>query len=237
MWSKKELFKYTTTNLVLLIISLLTVQNMHAAELEYKQEIGLQGGFGYYIGDATQHSFHDIREAYGVQWRYKFDYRWALQVKGQSQRIGFSMPHTKAVNTNQLWSVDAVGEFNFFRFGQAQYDERIKQITPYIFLGVGVSAHEGVREINDSPRAGEWRVSAYIPLGIGLKWRFAKRWGLQVAWQQNVYLADGLENVVPYFNPNKMNGTNILWNDLTSSFTVGIVFEIGKTEEICRTCR
>ena len=53
----------------------------------YLCEIGLQAGCGYYVGDATPHIFTNPREAYGIHFRYKFTKRWALQVKGLTQRI------------------------------------------------------------------------------------------------------------------------------------------------------
>ena len=55
--------------------------------MPYLCEIGLQGGFGYYVGDATHHIFMNPREAYGIHFRYKFTKRWAIQAKVSGQRI------------------------------------------------------------------------------------------------------------------------------------------------------
>ena len=60
-----------------------------ASITEYACEVGLQMGLGYYVGDATKVIFMNPREAYGAQFRYKFDLRWAIQVKAQRQRIAF----------------------------------------------------------------------------------------------------------------------------------------------------
>ncbi len=246
-------FKKEIVCIVMLILAPLSVSYMHADERDYLLELGVQGGIGYYVGDGTQHIFNNICEAYGAQFRYKIDERWALQLKGQGQRIAFSMPETGSIQRNQLINIDAVAEFNFFRFGKKQYNEQVKQITPYIFLGVGVAAYPGIKKEIKTDKFGDpvldadgnpiilstpnqTSAAAYLPFGIGLKWKFAKQWGLQVAWQQNLYFADNLENVVAYNNPNELNGTNILWNDFTSSFTIGIVFEFAKKQKICRTC-
>ena len=87
-------------------------------------------------------------------------------------------------------------------------------------------------------------VAVYVPVGIGLKWKFANRWQLQVAWQHQVYLSDNVEGYLPNIdfkegdrlteithgvldNSHDLNGFNILNNDLTSSLTVGIVYEFG----------
>ena len=37
-------------------------------------------------------------------------------------------------------------------------------------------------------------------------------------------------------NSNDMNGFNILNNDLTSSLTIGVVFEFGTREKMCYFC-
>jgi hypothetical protein len=183
----------------------------------YHCEVGVQAGAGYYVGELAQHVFQNTREVYGAQFRYKFDQRWALQTKLQCQNV-LGAP---------LLGLDVVGEFNFFRFGSRGYDYRVKQITPFILAGVGASWNLKER----------WGV--YLPVGIGLKWKFADRWQLQAAWQHNVYLynGDGLEGVVDYDDTHGLNGSNIMNNDITSSVTVGVVFEFGKGKKICAFCR
>ena len=53
----------------------------------YRLEVGLQAGAAYYAGELAPHAFMSTAEAYGVQARVKIDPRWALQVKGQRQRV------------------------------------------------------------------------------------------------------------------------------------------------------
>ena len=156
-----------------------------AQELPYLCEIGLQAGAGYYVGDAAPHIFMNPREAYGIHFRYKFTKRWAIQAKVSGQRItgyDYSMDGVRQTTKweNRLYSADVMAEFNFFRFSSSnEYDKRIKPYTPYIFLGLGVSYYGSV--------------APYVPLGIGFKWKFSDRCGLNVAWQHNIYMADNLE--------------------------------------------
>lgn len=227
--------KRVTYRLIMLIICLSSVSVLHAEELRYLCEAGMQGGLSYYVGDATQHIFMNPRYAAGAQFRYKFTPRWALQVKGQWQQIKFPAPDEQGTpvkgsfQENKIVSIDATAEFNFFRFGERQYDSRIKSLTPYIFLGFGMGLYNDYRQ-----------TGAYIPFGLGLKWKFSQRFGLNIAWQHQFFFTDNLENNVLYDNyPNdyKMNGNNILKNDLTSTLTLGIVFEFGKQKVVCRRCR
>jgi len=105
-------------------------------------EFGIEGGCGYYIGDATSLPFQHVREAYGVNFRYRFDQRWALMVKGLAHRIMGGFPEKTGAGdqlwSNQLVNIDVDAEFNFFRFGAKTYDKRVKPITPYILCGVGM---------------------------------------------------------------------------------------------------
>lgn len=209
----------------------------------YRVEIGIQAGCGYYVGDATTHIFNNVREAYGAHMRYKFDYRWALQVKGLHHVIrgpimvlerdgvvddkGYDAQWVKVGDwQNKMINLDVMAEFNFFRFGVEEYDRRVKPITPYIFAGIGMSLH-GMNYR---------KVGAYFPFGFGLKWKFAHRWGLNLAWQHNLYFADNIEGADDWANKWDLNGSNILNFDLTGQLTLGIVFEFAREKKVCRWC-
>ena len=224
-------------------------------ERMYRCELGLQGGCGYYAGDATEYVFQDVREAYGLHFRYKFDQRWALQVKGLAHHIKgqFTAEEAEMVRPGdrtsfqasedatiigqpwetQMVNVDVVGEFNFFRFGVRQYDERIKSITPYIGVGIGIGM---CMEPNWAWRGYSPVVQVYVPFVVGVKWKIADRWQLQAAWQHNVYFADNLEGIEELNNAHQLNGSNFLNNDVTSQLTVGIVFEFAQDRKICALC-
>ena len=209
-----------------------------ALEVPYLCEIGLQGGAGYYVGDAVPHIFMSVREAYGIHFRYKFTKRWALQAKFSGQRITGNQYTIKGEKldskwSNRLYNVDVMAEFNFFRFGEAnKYDKRIKPYTPYIFLGLGVGMY------NDMTDGGTKKVTAagYMPFGIGFKWKFADRVGLNIAWQHNVYFSDDLEAQNTLNDKHHLNGWNWMNCDLTGMVTVGIVFEFAKAPKACRIC-
>mgnify|MGYP002622585395 CR=1 FL=1 len=208
--------------------------SLHAEQLPYTCDIGVQGGIGYYVGDAQHHIFLYPREVYGGQFRYKFNNRWAIQVKGQYQRVDFTVRSTVANVEDQrlmndMIGIDAVGEFNFFRYGERTIDTRIKPITPYIFLGLGFALSADY----DDPYS---LFSLYLPLGVGMKWRFAPRWQLIVSWQHNLYFGDRIENRDEYGNTYGLNGSNFFNNDLTGQLTAGIVFEFAQQKGDCKHC-
>ncbi len=205
----------------------------------YLCEIGFQAGCGYYVGDAAPHIFTHPREAYGIHFRYKFTKRWAIQAKVSGQRItgnDFTMKGEKLSSTwqTQMVNADVMAEFNFFRFGSSnKYDKRIRPYTPYIFLGIGAGVYDGAWL--GTPGTGT-HAAAYIPLGIGFKWKFHEQCGLNIAWQHNIYMADNLEGRETLDNKYQMNGWNWMNCDLTGMLTVGLVFEFARAKKACRIC-
>lgn len=224
--------------LILLLVSSLTMLAGSRDVREYRCEIGLQGGMGYYTGDAEQHIFQHVREAYGAHFRYKLHPRWALTVKGLQHTVVIPKTIVRGDNgqdmilpsrLNHMGNIDVTGEFNFFRMGQYQYDRRYKPYAPYIFLGVGCGIYEGTN--------GKMTAAAYLPLGIGFKWQFHPRWGMHIAWQHNLYFTDNVEGESLLSDRYQMNGSNFLNDDLTSQLTLGIVFAFAREKKVCKTCQ
>ena len=203
----------------------------------YFMEVGVQGGASYYVGELVPHVLMSVGETYGAQLRYKIDPRWAVQLKGQRQRVmntleeGNEWGVTSGDYKNTMWHVDVVGEYNFFQLGLDEYNIHMRSLTPYMFLGAGATIYE------DSVATNE-RFAVYLPIGIGLKWKFAERWQLQLAWQHNLYVwnGDGLEGIDEFNNKHEMNGSNIMNNDVTSTLTAGVVFEFGRSKKVCLLC-
>ena len=230
-------------HIIFLILCMLTAAPSYAiyTATRYVCEIGPQAGVGYYVGDATPYIFMQPREVFGAQFRYKFTPRWALQVKGLSQRItGWDydedMNRLDTKWENKLINLDVMGEFNFFRFGGAEYDSRVKQISPYIFLGIGATIHGGARDDDKNNWKPYSQFSMYVPVGIGLKWKFAPWCGLNIAWQHNLHFTDGVEGSATLRDLHKLNGHNWFNCDITGQLTAAVVFEFGKEPKVCRHC-
>ncbi|MBR4563611.1 MAG: outer membrane beta-barrel protein [Paludibacteraceae bacterium] len=229
---------------ILLFLSVAVALCARAQGRPYLCEIGVQGGCGYYVGEAAPHIFMNPREAYGIQLRYKFTKRWALSAHAYGQRIAghkyLFEPNRNPTKldemwSNRIWSGDIVAEFNFFRYDAAnKYDKRIKPYTPYIFAGLGGSMYYKNENKKDFTLAG------FIPVGVGFKWKFAPRWGLNIAWQHNIYFSDDIEAQTDELhslnNRFHMNGSNWLNCDVTGVLTVGIIFEFAKSKAPCRIC-
>lgn len=202
----------------------------------------------YAVGAQFRYKFNNQR--FAIQFKMQrtcLAYSYAME-EPVDQPI--EQPVVPIMYQNPMWTADLVCEFNFFKFGSPSFDYRVKTITPYLFLGIGGSASNklaAVMAANPFPTLNfkAIEVAVYVPVGIGFKWKFADCWQLQVAWQHQVYLSDNVEGYLPNIdyteddklteithgvldNSHDLNGFNILNNDLTSSLTVGIVYEFGE---------
>lgn len=198
----------------------------------YRLELGADAGCGYYVGDAGRRIFQNVREAYGANFRYMFDRRWALRVKGMTQRIAGYLPNEdgeaekkQGLWTNRLVNFDVVGEFNFFPFGKVRYDSRISPITPYIAVGIGCSIHN------------KGKLTGYAPFIVGMKWRCTEHMTIHLAWEHDVHFGDNLEDVTAYADSYKLNGTNPMNVDVTGQLVAGVAFAFVKDKKVCRTCK
>jgi hypothetical protein len=247
---------------------LLAPASVLADNTMYRYEIGAQAGAAYYMGELAPHPFMSTSETFGLQLRAKIDNRWALQAKGQRQRVINNIPAGNIWNISagryqtSMWHFDITGEFNFFQYGYNSNDFRVRNYTPYIFLGIGATAlnkkaskeegynllgwHTILKNGQEKMDYDEPGFALYIPVGIGFKWRFAPRWQLQAAWQHNLYMisGDGLEGGFkkdikdePFNNQHNMNGSNVFNNDVTSTMTIGVVFEFMREKSVCVLCR
>lgn len=204
----------------------------------YRFEIGAQAGAAYYMGELAPHPFISTSETYGLQFRAKINDRWAVQAKAQSQRFIHTFQPDNQWNIpaakyqTPMWHCDVTGEYNFFHYGYNAYDIRVRNFTPYIFLGFGVSFlnhdatnHEGYAFLGKERQVkpdtiyyerAQTRAALYVPVGVGFKWRFAPRWQLQLAWQHNLYIHNGdcLEGeITPRAQDNQQEGPYNLFNN------------------------
>lgn len=196
----------------------------------YRLEIGLTGGGDYYLGEANSQLFGNMRLAFSGLLRYKFDQRLALRVELNRAIVAGS-----GIRDNVVYAGDVCGEFNFFDLEKNEYKRFSKIFSPYIFTGV--SLFTDVYPGQSLPEVG-------VPFGLGFKVILSDRWNIDLKWTNRLLLADNLEGYSdpakrkiindPYNNPTGLNGSNLLNNDLLSTFSLGISFNIWKVECDCK---
>lgn len=213
----------TFVSAILLLSSPLVGQELD--NNEYKAQIGISGGGTYYIGEANNLLFNNLRPAYGGYARYLINQRFALRAEFLSTVVagaGFS--------DNNVYVGDLCAEFNFFDLEKNPYKRFSKVFSPYIFTGI--SLFSNVYKGQQTPETG-------LPFGIGFKLKLGHRWNLDIKWSNRLLFADNLEGTtapsIPdkYNNYNNLNGTNLLNNDLHSTLTIGIGYDIWKKQCNC----
>lgn len=212
-----RIFRYCMVSVLLLSFA----TEMHSER--YLCEIGSIAGGAYYVGDATPVVFQHVRPVYGAAFRYKFDSRWSLALKGQHGDIEYEF--SDELYRNEITTLDVAGEFNFFKMERNVYDSSCKNYSPYLNIGIGVSL-SGTQN----------NLGIYTPVGIGFKWNIVPLINLQIEWQHQFYLSDKLEGNDALANSYKLNGTNFLRNDMFSTITFGITVNLWKERDVCRMC-
>ncbi|HLP05242.1 MAG TPA: hypothetical protein VK152_07420 [Paludibacter sp.] len=189
---------------------------------EYKGQIGLAGGGSYYLGDANRIPFNNMQAAYGGFFRYIFNTRLALK----AELLGANISNPGKFS-NLVYSSDFTAEFNFFDLEKNPNKPFSKPFSPYIFTGLGAMTDVYRNQILPE---------LSIPFGVGFKVKLGNRWNAGLQWSTRVLLhSDNLENNELYdgnVHPN-LNGTNLFNNDLLSTITIGVSYNILKKECDC----
>lgn len=195
------------------IFSLIFYSGKLTAQSAYRAEFGLHSGVSYYLGDANSIIFKNSQPDYGMVFRYIFNERLLFQSEVNTTKILIDN-ELKPVNM-----IDVCGEFNFFDSDYKVYKPNSRKYTTYILAGVGLMNYqfEGAQDYKFS-----------YNFGVGFKLRLIDRLKLNIQWSHKLLLSDGLEGKSEYENPSGLNGTNLLNNDVMSTFTIGLTYDIWK---------
>jgi len=212
--------------LVVLSVLCLSFTKVSAQALkdDFHAEIGVAGGGSFYLGDANSIMFKNMQPAYGVFFRYKFDPRLALRVELNGTKIVWNG------NTagNQINTFEACGEFNFFDLEDNPNKRASRIFSPYIFGGPGLMNFE---------YDGKNIIKPAIPFGVGFKVKIADRWNIDAKWTTRVLLSDEMEGLPALNNLYHLNGSNFTNNDILSTFSIGISYDIFKKECDCKVIK
>jgi len=204
-----------------------------SSQVQYKAEIGILGGGGFYLGDANNQLFNNMQLTYGGFLRYKLNPRVGLKVELSSTRINgnFISENTSYVLNKSINVGELVGEFNFFDYEKNKNNRLSKIFSPYIFAGVGGLTGMFTNQVLPQ---------FCIPFGVGMKLKIADRWNLHAQWSSKLMTNDNLEEKI---NPSTLtklnnfadlNGSNIFNNDLLTTLSIGVSFDFWKKECDCK---
>ncbi len=157
----------------------------------YRMEIGAMGGGSFYMGDANTKMFNDMRPSYSLLLRYNLNRRFTLKadvgvagIAGTTEGKEGTFLHGETLNFDRKLIDGSIAmEFNFYEFGAPSYAPGASRVSPYILLGAGAVCYK-----TDKTKA-----AFCMPIGLGLKYKFADRFNLGLDLTYRMSLADDLD--------------------------------------------
>lgn len=170
-------------------------------DAEFRMEIG--GGLGtyFYLGDVNSRLYSNSGPSINGVWRYLFDHHNALKVsldwgkikgEGTPDKDFFPQdPNSGTVATEPYYhkfsgsvvDLSCMYELNFWPYGYYKDYQNYKRLTPFIQLGLGFTYGTEAKVC-----------SANLPIGLGVKYRLAKRLNLALDWTMHFSFTDRLDN-------------------------------------------
>jgi hypothetical protein len=203
---------------------------LSAQAQDYKFDVGGGVGMSGYLGDANKGNMWS-KPGYSVGgvFRYVINSRMAVKanlltasISGDSAGEENVYPGGQTFNfKSQLYDLGAQFEFNFLNFGIGSKYLKLKRLSPYLTVGLGVTL-----ATNDLKNA----FTVNIPMGVGLKYKIKERLNLGLEFTMRKSLSDNLDGLSDLNGIQSGFAKNTDWYSVTM-FT--ITYEFGKR---CRTC-
>lgn len=209
--------KYLATILLCVVVSTITTTLSAQTYRKYRMEAGVLGGGSFSLGDVNRTPFAHLEPTLGGFLKYKFNGHWEIKFEGTGWKSGVGIVNN-TYKATPFGQGAVIGEYNFYNYGGSPYEPYPSNVTPYIFWGLGLMVFEG-------------GVAASMPFGIGVKWRFAKRFNLGAYWSMQKLTSDKFDGVDDPYHLNKIFLMN---RDYNSTVTIYLSFDFWR---ICAPCQ
>ncbi len=164
-------------HIMLVCVALLSAAGVRADNLEYRYEVGAMVGGSSYYGDANYHSvMKNLNVMGGIIGRYNINPRMAVKgnlavagISGNTADFNNRFPGGDVDFRRMLFDLGAQFEWHFFAYGDGTGFNNSHRLSPYIFAGAGMTY---------APKPADHVFTANIPVGVGLKYKIAKRLNL-----------------------------------------------------------
>lgn len=222
--------------LILGIAVLCSVSVVRADDLEYRYEVGgFLGGSSYY-GDANYNGFlNNTNIMGGFIWRYNINPRMAVKANLAMAKISGStadaenrFPGGDVEFSRTLYDFGAQFECNFFAYGSGASYKGTRRLVPYIFAGLGMTY---------APEPAENVFAVNIPVGAGVRYKFAPRWNLGCELSFRFTSTDNLDvtnQTAPILNdPYGIKSSGFKNKDSYSFLSIFITYDISPKYRRC----
>lgn len=198
----------------------------------YKMEIGAGVGMVSYEGDFNGSVTKNMQPGASLLLRRVFnpymDVRLNLmygKLKGDSNGAETYYPDYQQSPysfSNTLIDLSMTYEYNFWPYGTGRDYRGAKRLTPFVFLGIGGTY---VKTEQKSVFTGN------LPIGLGVKYKLAKRVNLAIEWAMHFSLSDELDGVK---DPYMIKSSGLFKNtDCYSALQLTLTYSFMQK---CKTC-
>ncbi len=210
--------------------TLFTSHAVAQTEPEYRLELG--GGIGAvtYLGDFNGNITRNAQPMFSLLAKYKFNPRMALamnvsygQLKGDAKKVEGHIPTQWSDHSfkNNLVDVGMRFEYNFWPYGTGMEYRGAQRLTPYIFLGMGLTVC----------KANKTETALNLPIGAGIKYKVADRWNMALEWAMHFTGSDLLDGVK---DPYGIKSSGLFKNtDCYSQLRLSVTYDLWAK---CKTC-
>lgn len=201
-----------------------------AQEEEYRIELGGMAGGSFYLGDANYTTpFKNMGFTGGVVARYIFNPRMVIKANLAMGRIsGDTQGNKNVFPGNQqasfkrnIYDLGAQFEYNFWGYGDGQGYRGGRRLTPYILGGLGFTY---------APAPAEGVFTLNFPIGIGVKYKLARRLNIGCEFTMRFSLSDKLDVTnkegLQLNDPYGIKGSGFKNKDSYSFTTVFITYDL-----------
>ncbi len=226
---------------------LLTASVVMAQEdTEYRYEVGAGVGIGTYYGDFNSSLFGNVAPAGTAMFKFVLNPHSAMtfagtytKAKGEYKVDQTYYPDMQlegySYNTD-LFDLSAVYEYNFWPYGTGKEYRGAVRLAPFIAVGVGLTGARCDNRTMDysaleRTSSNNKVVTANIPLGIGVKYRYGDRTNFSLQWMMHFSLSDHLDGAK---DPYRVKSDGLFKNtDCYSVLTFCVTYSFAPK---CPTC-
>ena len=216
---------------VLLWILLLAAVGAKAqTEPEYRLELGGGVGLLTYLGDFNTNLMKNTQPMFSLLAKYKFDPRQALAMNVSYGTLKGSAKYEKSYYPNvqedysfknNVLDVGLRYEYNFWPYGTGEEYRGAKRLTPYIYIGLGITAC----------KAGKTEMGVNLPVGAGVKYKAADRVNVALEWTMHFTSNDRLDGIE---DPYGIKRSGLFKNtDCYSHLRLSLTYDLWAK---CKTC-
>ena len=197
---------------------------------EYRLEVGGGVGAVAYLGDFNGSIVKNLMPMFSAVAKYRFNPRMAVamnisagQIKGSYSAANTYYPeelHDYSFK-HSLVDVGLRFEYNFWPFGTGNDYRGAQRLTPYIYIGAGMTA----------AKPDKTEMGLNMPIGGGVKYKLADRVNLAAEWTMHFSTNDRLDGVK---DPYTIKSSGFFKNtDCYSHLRVSLTYDLWAK---CKTC-